>query len=237
MKHAKDMKQLLRLLKWVASVGGNDKSLYRGQQQNWPLLPALARITPRKDLQRDERAMVEEVRRHLPQFSVPDATNYWDLLALTRHHGLATRLLDWTRNPLAALFFAIERTLAKKNKPAVVWCVNPKLRETISEPESKTPFEQTRTRFFMPRILSPRMQTQSGWFSIHALSRKTGRFVPMEEERGLQGRIEKYEIQPSLFSSLRYALDHVGVNRATLFPDLDGLCGHITWSHTLESDE
>jgi hypothetical protein len=237
MKHAKDMQRLLRFLKWVARVGGNDKSLYRGQQQNWPLLPKLALVTPRDDIRRDERAMVEEFRRHLPQFSVPESRNYWDLIALARHHGLATRLLDWTRNPLAALFFAIEKPLPKKSKPAVVWCVNPEARDQITDFVRKSPFEQSRTRFFMPRILSPRMQTQSGWFSFHSPAPKTGRFTPLEKDREFRGRIHSFKIDPSLFSSLRYALDHVGVNRATLFPDLDGLCGHITWAHTLESDE
>jgi hypothetical protein len=237
MKHADDMEQLLTFLNWVAHVGGGDDSLYRGQQEDWPLLPELARITPRRDLQRDERQMIEELRRHLPQFSIPDAKSCWDLLALARHHGLATRLLDWTRNPLAALFFAIEKPAAEQAEPAVVWCVDPKSSERIRDFEKTNPFENKRTRFFMPHILSPRMQTQSGWFSIHSPIPKTGRFTAMENDREFRGRIRKFQIQPSLFSALRYALDHVGVNRATLFPDLDGLCGHITWSHTLASDE
>lgn len=238
MKHAGDMKQLLKFLKWVARVGGDDDSLYRGQASfEWPLIPALARVTPRSSLKSDEQAMVRELRRHLPQLSVPSPNNDWDLLALARHHGLATRLMDWTRNPLAALFFAIEKPADSNSPPAAVWCVTPKKAEVVVRFGKEDPFQQVKTRFFIPRIMSQRLQTQSGWFSVHAPKRRSEKFTAMEEDRQFRSRLCKYRIPTELFSPLRYALDHVGINRASLFPDLDGLCGYITWANTKGPDE
>lgn len=50
--------------------------------------------------------------------------NPWYLYALMQHHGLPTRLLDWSKSPLVALFFALTQKTVNEDDPRV-WIMNP----------------------------------------------------------------------------------------------------------------
>jgi len=66
------------------------------------------------------------ILRNFKKYAYPYAkgfVNDWEWLSLAQHHGVATRLLDWTFSPFIAVHFAID-TEFDMDKDAAIWCVN-----------------------------------------------------------------------------------------------------------------
>ncbi len=89
---------------------GSYQPIYRGQEKDWELLPSIARdkSLSTNNIIEKEKNIFEEFKR-LSYLHLDSNLNYdddWSLLALAQQHRLPTRLLDWTGNPLAALWFA-----------------------------------------------------------------------------------------------------------------------------------
>jgi hypothetical protein len=82
------------------------------RNQEWELGPHNLPYNGDIDILEDNR---RQFVKHCRQFSdfVISEEDYWESLFFAQHHGLKTRLLDWTSNPLVALYFAVNNELTQ----------------------------------------------------------------------------------------------------------------------------
>jgi hypothetical protein len=100
---------------------------FRGQaDEQWRLEPSLERLARRyKDIRADaETYAVRAFKRRAHHYlrDLPGEQDDLEWLALMRHHGAPTRLLDWTRSPYVAAFFATAEANEKDN--SAIWAVD-----------------------------------------------------------------------------------------------------------------
>lgn len=158
-------------------------------------------------------ALNEFKRRALPYLDkVPN--NDWEWLALAQHHGLPTRLMDWTSNPLVALFFALGVDQAKRHDATIFVIKDEYILEESNMSES--PFDIASTSFFNPDHSTRRITAQSGSFTVH-----DNPVSPYDNEN-----LIRWTIKRRCFKDLKAMLKRYEVHEAMLFPDLDGLAKH-----------
>lgn len=221
------------LTAYVSEMGAIPKTLYRGQSEDKPLLPKLGRYTAIRgeELRNVEKRLISEFERTLPSYSdLHDRLNEWDKLALAQHHFLATRLLDWSSNPLIALYFALAKRPNNRNEDKrVVWLLN--TTEQESPDFEKGPFDQQRTVVFQPKDIANRITAQQGWFTCHQIWPTTQQFGNLSEINGFNDKLTKFVIPGDDRTRIEFLeiLDSFGINQRTVFPDIDGLSMHLNW--------
>ena len=166
---------------------------------------------------RDEQRAFDEFKKlarpYLTSFE-PRSEIAW--LSIAQHHGLPTRLLDWTGNLFVAAFFAVE--LAGK-RHGVIYCIRG-LDEIVDEDAASADFfALDAVKVYRPPALSPRVVAQQSVFTVH----------PRPDEEFSDPRLERWLIEADACWKIKRALSAAGVNLAALFPDMDGLCKHLGW--------
>lgn len=205
--------------------------LYRGQDVDKPLLPRFARIA--KDLrlpnpESEERKLIRTFKSmSIPYLPSPKPEDDWDWLALARHHGLPTRLLDWTANAFVALWFAVSSDAKSPGEQRVLWVLEAAEADLQDPDRRESAFSLSRTYVFQPRHISRNIAAQSAWFTIHKYLQERDKFVPLDVNKNFEGKLMRYFIREDGIPYIRSELKLMGLNPFTLFPDLDHLSTHL----------
>ncbi len=156
-----------------------------------------------------------------------------DKYFLAQHHGLPTRLLDWTTNPLIALFFAVcsendkdgsffamysrsdfygsnHEDVLSQSEGIVNEAINTLFDEDASENKYKFPLR------IIPDSQDGRLLSQSSRFTLHLNNHK-------DLDTLIGGNIRKFKIKSERKIELIEELSMLNIKLSTLFPDLDHL--------------
>lgn len=201
---------------------GRKVVIYRGVTSlDHKLIPQVGRLNLRGSGVRESKEKM--ILRLFKEQSIPvlDFTpdNDWEWLAVAQHHGLPTRLLDWTRNPLVAAYFAVEK---EHDDDSVIYAFHSN--KFFSVDKHPDPFKIDDIGRFIPRHITRRITAQGGLFTVH----------PNPEEPFESERISRLIIRKKFRRQLKKTLNKYGIHRAMLFPDLDGIAAHIRWMRTNE---
>lgn len=244
MKETYCIRDLGQLIEAISEIAENEILWYRGHgNQNWELIPSVQR-TPyfgQEQYLANDFYMKASVTLH----EKPDFRNYSAWLSIMRHYGLPTRLLDWSRSPLIAAYFAVENWEQLQHEDGCIWILSPSklnaregFENYLYSIDSHTALQMIRPAFkkeYVPenkhvidKILAcypiehdMRIYVQQSAFTLHNTNRK---LAQIHEE----GLLKKIMIPGEVKERLAYELNIMGISLSHVYPDAQNIAAELT---------
>lgn len=217
------------------NLGYAGTNWYRGHaDEAWGLVPSYYRLNEAPP----ESTLIKRFKQSAAMLISVTPKDSFDWLFLMQHYGVPTRLLDWSENPLVALYFAVVDTVGHEDKDAALWSMRP------SELNKNAGINDADEEFFIPSFedeelsnysveiirqntrnqMKPlatiatrnneRIQAQHGVFTIHHNDR-----IAIESV-GDSSHIIKYVVPNDRKENMAKQLELLGFTRFQLFPEL-----------------
>jgi len=220
-------KSFFDFLDQYAAPDPGKRRIYRGEPcASYKLTPGIERQKSPAGVaftEKDEDLLF----RHFKERACPYLDRHYgnlSLWALAQHYRLPTRLLDWSRNPLIAAYFAVEHATDRPHKPSAIHVL-----ENYPEPRISHNFsiKVTEVTVFAPAYLDARIVNQRGLFTVHPYP-----WAPLTAAALPGALLTKVCISWNYRRKLRKLLNVLGVNESIIYPGMEGVAKHLRWMKT-----
>lgn len=211
---------------------------YRGQAKTeWLLVPRLARNRGHLEAESDMLKLFQQDAGHRVQRR---PATQWEWICLAQHYGLPTRLLDWTENPLIALYFAVEDEDAKDDGAFFELDPQGLNRSSHADAPGVIMFDEDEflQNYLPSAIPGPKLGPVAviAGRSFDRIIAQVGTFTVNHgnaDHPDLTGsdHVTKIRIPASRKPHIRAALADLNINAGTVYPDLSRLAQFINESY------